>query len=61
MKVDLDALRTAQKIAKETGGVFCQDCGETEPECGFYPMWIFTNTSLSEYLCLDCEKRRRGE
>jgi len=58
MKVNLDVLREAQEIRAEHL-LFCQDCGETEPANGFYPMGIRGPDSLSTLLCNDCEQERR--
>lgn len=72
MKVDLEKLRAARKVIADAGSTFCQDCGETSPSSGFYPMRItaFAGTSqiyiveesrsLSDLLCNRCEKARRG-
>ena len=59
MKVDIKLLKKAQKIKAEHS-VFCQDCGETDPEGGFYPMHIWGPNSLTTLLCKPCEQKRRG-
>lgn len=60
--VDLREARIWRRIFAEVP--FCQDCGITNPPGGFYPMWIFHVTedgesSLSSYLCHECEQKRR--
>jgi len=37
---------------------FCQDCGATDTP--FYPLQMSGPDSLSPYLCVECEKKRRG-
>ena len=44
--------------------IFCDRCGETEPEDGFYPGGGFfvsrsRHASLSGILCNDCDKQMR--
>ena len=58
MKMDLEMLGKAKKILDEVS--FCQDCGETEPDEGFYPMYIWSTGKLSSLLCKKCERKRRG-
>ena len=72
MKVDLELLRKVDeiqemvlKIQSLTSGIlfehpyFCDRCGETEPESGFYPLWAHGPGSLSGLMCNDCEKQMR--
>jgi hypothetical protein len=37
----------------------CQDCGRTNPPCGFYPMAFIGNAEKGGLLCNDCDKKRR--
>lgn len=59
-KVDLEAVRYVRELER-AGVVFCQDCGETEPKGGFYPVSIDGPTSLSPYLCNACERGAREQ
>ena len=60
MKIDREALWNAHHIIEATPP-FCQDCGETDPSDGFYPLLIVGPTSLSPLLCKPCEITRRLE
>lgn len=73
-KVDIGLTRALQKFAEELGqmaldirvsiadlGDFCQDCGETDPLSGFYPMEISGPDSVSPFLCNACELARRDQ
>lgn len=40
-------------------GPFCDDCGESDPLSGFYPMEIIGPDSISGLLCNACEEARR--
>ncbi|NIV40750.1 MAG: hypothetical protein GWN58_68540 [Anaerolineae bacterium] len=66
-KLDLSMLRelkeTAQTLRNQalaievhiaSLGMFCDQCGETEPESSFYPLGIGGTGSISGYLCNDC-------
>jgi len=71
-KVNLELMRVLHNFAKDLEGIglrirtsvdslgaFCQDCGETDPLSGFYPMRIGSSDSLSDLLCNACEQARR--
>jgi len=66
-KLDLGSLRLIQEAAKVHQeqavkllshiarlGTFCEICGETDPEGGFYPMQFGGTGSLSGYRCTPC-------
>ncbi len=59
MKVNIELLKEAQRIRREHSE-FCQDCGETDPPNGFYPMGVFDSESISDLLCNECEAKRRA-
>jgi hypothetical protein len=42
-------------------GLRCQDCGRTDPPCGFYPMLYIGTSESGGQLCWDCDKKRREE
>ena len=67
MRLDLGSLRKMQDVAKALQaqameilsyiarlGMFCDECGETKPESGFYPLMKDGMGSLSGYTCNDC-------
>jgi hypothetical protein len=69
-KLDLDTLRKMDEIAKALQaqvmvilahiaqqGMFCDHCGDTEPEHGFYPLGIVGMGRISGFLCSDCAIR----
>ena len=62
MKVDLERLREAREIVDAAPHFFCKECGETDPEGGFYPLsssgWP---SDLSFYTCNPCMDRWRKE
>lgn len=71
-KVDLVLARKMQdkaaeleKVARDIRrwlfdlGMFCDECGETEPTSHFYPMWACGPNSVSGLLCNDCEAALR--
>ena len=79
-KVDLDLLRKVQEIQHKTWEIqgktleilaeyqyFCDRCGETEPEGGFYPLWAHGPGSISGLTCnpcinlFDAENKQREE
>ena len=43
------------------GELKCQDCGRTNPPCGFYPMMYIGTKEKGGQLCWDCDKKRREE
>jgi len=74
-KVNLEMVKVIQGFAEELRqvllstqvalsdlGPFCDDCGETEPASGFYPMQaIISPGSVSGLICNDCERKRRDQ
>lgn len=61
MKIDLKKLREAMVAWQDRPALFCDECGETEPESKFYPLGIFGPDSMSGSICNDCEKQMREE
>lgn len=67
MRLDLGSLHVMQETAKALQeqavalmsyiarlGMFCDECGETDPEGGFYPLQTGGKGSLSGYRCNAC-------
>jgi len=54
-KVNLEQLREARAILDK--GWFCDECGETDPPSGFYPLYAHGPNSLSGLLCNDCDRK----
>ena len=58
-KVDLEQLRKAKAILGR--GWFCDNCGETDPPSGFYPLWAHGPHSLTGLLCNDCDRKLKEQ
>ena len=58
-KVNLEQLREAKPILAK--GWFCDECGDTNPPSGFYPLWSFGPNSLSGLICNDCDRKIREQ
>ena len=58
-KLELDHVRELQDAFHEwiRFPMFCNYCGETEPEDGFYPLSV--SLELSSYMCNKCEREMR--
>lgn len=71
VKVDVALLKELQELAFSISafafrattkyGMFCDECGEVSPECGFYPLRGFGPHSVSGLTCIDCEAKQRRE
>ena len=59
MKIDIELLKKARDMRRQHP-MFCQRCGETDPEEGFYPMFISGPDSIGGLLCMRCDKEMRG-
>lgn len=71
MKVNVELLRQLQKSAAEAQSLylaaasehypFCDQCGETDPVNGFYPLGIGGPGSISGLICNDCRQEKEPE
>lgn len=72
-KVNIGVLRQIQAVAHDAlaiwgealrllmaPGLFCDECGDTKPESGFYPLIAHGPNSISGLICNDCDRKTRG-
>jgi hypothetical protein len=72
-KVNIALLRQLKIIAHEAliihseatcllveQGSFCDECGETKPKSGFYPLIACGPGSVSGLICNDCDREIRA-
>lgn len=70
MKVDLEHAKRLEAKSKQLMdeylrvrgeivalGMFCDECGETKPEGGFYPLGILGPKSISGFVCNNCRRK----
>lgn len=57
-ELEIAYLKAQEAYFQATSEIFCDKCGEKNPESGFYPLGIHGPGSISGLLCNGCARNK---